>query len=847
MSFDLTHAIVASIMGSLTQRQPMTDTLENTSTRRATPLRVILVAIFIGMSVSTDPSLSPPSSSKTCNGKAMSSHALSIHRKYYMKHPPHDTTLYDLLGVSPSASAGEITRKYRAQKARLELRRHQVSAKTNSYQPHHEPSTGNHGETPFTHRPVSTSPELSSTCQGPSVSALDIVSDVMLVVSPAEYAARQRRKRRRERREELYRKTGRRIRKSCREQDQEYERLGIRPFAPTVLVVPPPERDSSTRGAAAKSPDVSPQPYRLPTPWDLEETYVNDTLGKLHEAFEILRNDTLRIPYHKYGLFNVSQALEILTGCRGADDFSLDSQDGGEDRAAALEELYELMGFSSADRTQDDPEFSGVMTIDEWLEVRNSIHLDGRGNSDADGTTQPNPADTESVRICQVAIRMLERIRPFVEEIVPVYVWLDDLVQQCDRVKRAPLGAHVLRCLGRAYRYSGQRYLRQHDPSNQYQQRSRSTINYNFPAHRRRHGRAASSVGGEASLPADDDTDDLYYDRHFLMTPAPMETLAVHETYLTCDQRPRLVPLGMALGHHLTTAKYRVAAAVAQGIVQASELQVQLAHVTERVAKEVNESELKARLIQTAKVRASTLTSCLHRTTAFVTKEIQVSKVSQWLAQAAENMSREISLVIPVNLHSFERQPSFVGRKSKLASILRAERTQDAPETFPELPHPKECDLDQLKSLRKRDANSTQVKSNIVKSANRSSHQARPHEADADPEFDPCTSALTEEWTDKKATLSSLHIDALWKTCKIELDRIARHGCDLVLYGRHFYDSPVATGDSHVAGNGHDGWISRRSGMGITAQEGRIRAARAMVLMGNIFIQRSKEGTTWKR
>jgi hypothetical protein len=38
----------------------------------------------------------------------------------------------------------------------------------------------------------------------------------------------------------------------------------------------------------------------------------------------------------------------------------------------------------------------------------------------------------------------------------------DAVAQECDSLKKVPLGAQIIRCIGRAYRHSGQRVLRQY-------------------------------------------------------------------------------------------------------------------------------------------------------------------------------------------------------------------------------------------------------------------------------------------------------------------------------------------------------------------------------------------------
>lgn len=57
---------------------------------------------------------------------------------------------------------------------------------------------------------------------------------------------------------------------------------------------------------------------------------------------------------------------------------------------------------------------------------------------------------------------MIERIRPLVEGAVDESTLADAVAQECDSLKKVPLGAQIIRCIGRAYRHSGQRVLRRH-------------------------------------------------------------------------------------------------------------------------------------------------------------------------------------------------------------------------------------------------------------------------------------------------------------------------------------------------------------------------------------------------
>ena len=103
----------------------------------------------------------------------------------------------------------------------------------------------------------------------------------------------------------------------------------------------------------------------------------------------------------------------------------------------------------------------------------------------------------------------------------------------------------------------------------------------------------------------------------------------------------------------------------------------------------------------------------------------------------------------------------------------------------------------------------------------------------------------------QQALLQSLQVEALWKVTKIDLDRAVSEACNLILNGHHsFAPSSHGSSSSPFAGTDDDprpdGWISPSSGKAINAEEARIRAAHAMRYIGNIMVQRSKEGTSWK-
>ena len=106
--------------------------------------------------------------------------------------------------------------------------------------------------------------------------------------------------------------------------------------------------------------------------------------------------------------------------------------------------------------------------------------------------------------------------------------------------------------------------------------------------------------------------------------------------------------------------------------------------------------------------------------------------------------------------------------------------------------------------------------------------------------------------------LESLQLEALWKITKIELDRTVCEACDLILQGEYFFFPSHQT--SHISyeeqgdmdgyyNNGYNnnhgnGWVGS-TGVAIDSNVGRLRAAAALVMMGDILVQRSKDGTSW--
>jgi len=163
---------------------------------------------------------------------------------------------------------------------------------------------------------------------------------------------------------------------------------------------------------------------------DDEEEEDTQRLFQVQTAYEVLKQDVTRLPYHRYGLLDTGSAAAILTGCKV----------GQLSHISPLQlRLMEWMGYSN------DTIYS---TDSSWKDK-------------SDG-------HTHSMRIMFLAIHLVELIRPVVEGSLSQDYFAHYIAQECDALKSLPLGSQIIRCIGRAYRYSGQRYLRRYRASSNY-------------------------------------------------------------------------------------------------------------------------------------------------------------------------------------------------------------------------------------------------------------------------------------------------------------------------------------------------------------------------------------------
>jgi DnaJ domain len=358
-----------------------------------------------------------------------------------------------------------------------------------------------------------------------------------------------------------------------------------------------------------------------------------EELERVRQAYEVLRDDRTRLPYHRHGLVNAHDAVLILSGR------------GGYHRDPALiQELLQLMGYCGTDPGQQQH--------------------------------HPSPMQERQQRVWIIAANLIELMRPVVEGALTDDSYLmDHVIRQCDRLKSLPLGAQIVRCVGRAYRYQGRRAMQKYK---QY-----ATYGLNHP---NRHG-----------------------------PPRPL-----------------------------------------------------VAEFKDVVSDAVRE----AKQIATAAVAGSRV------------------------------LWNERALLHSKRVEPDEHGPSFFGS--------------------PPFEAGDDVDIDTLLD---------------------------------GTEYAPLTDEDINEKEKRKADLvllESLQVEAFWKICKIDLDRVVREACDLILKGDYFffpshYSYPWSGGgaDEHRnAALGSDGWVGSH-GVAIDAATATHKAASLLVRMGDIMVQRSKQGTAW--
>lgn len=163
---------------------------------------------------------------------------------------------------------------------------------------------------------------------------------------------------------------------------------------------------------------------------ELEEEECKNRLVRLREAYEVLKEDQTRLPYHRFGLVDTDTAAELLTGGGGM----YDGQQPGR-HSAEQDTLLRLMGY-------------------EPRHHHHQHHYHHHYHHDQYHRHQR--------RVAYLAANLVELIRPVVEGTLSQQDLVQHILTECNEVKSSPLGAQIIRCVGRAYRHAGRKMLREH-------------------------------------------------------------------------------------------------------------------------------------------------------------------------------------------------------------------------------------------------------------------------------------------------------------------------------------------------------------------------------------------------
>jgi hypothetical protein len=193
-----------------------------------------------------------------------------------------------------------------------------------------------------------------------------------------------------------------------------------------------------------------------------KEGVAEKRLQQIQRSYEILGNDNKRLLYHRYGLTDPNLAAFILLGPK-----------------INPKSYYQLLQqtSSSYDADGSSKANAGETHLFDKLD-RELLQLMGYDDSTMDVVRmamETNPSDDPSIaledhRVRTVAAILVESIRPVVEGRLDTRLYVHSLANDCDRWKRLPLGAQIIRSIGRAYRHEGNDFLQRYKslPNNNY-------------------------------------------------------------------------------------------------------------------------------------------------------------------------------------------------------------------------------------------------------------------------------------------------------------------------------------------------------------------------------------------
>lgn len=163
-------------------------------------------------------------------------------------------------------------------------------------------------------------------------------------------------------------------------------------------------------------------------------------LERVRTAYDVLKDDRTRLRYHRHGVLNVRDVVAILMGqATGSSSTSTSLRDNPD-----MQALLQLMGYHHDQRDTTSNHYHS--------------HFDTTMNGDASRTPIPttSPSISRYDRVQYIATHLYHVLQPVLDGRLSPTDLRDTWMHQCDRLKRLPLGAQILRCVGRAYRSVGQ-------------------------------------------------------------------------------------------------------------------------------------------------------------------------------------------------------------------------------------------------------------------------------------------------------------------------------------------------------------------------------------------------------
>eukprot|EP00536_Pseudo-nitzschia_multiseries_P002660 jgi/Psemu1/251898/estExt_Genewise1Plus.C_350158 len=439
-------------------------------------------------------------------------------------------------------------------------------------------------------------------------------------------------------------------------------------------------------------------------------------LEQLQKSYEILSDDSKRLPYHRYGLVDPNLAAFLLLGPRVCPaSYSQRLQQQQQQQHSRSHH-----GYSNSPRDKTSLLFDRL--------DRELLHLMGYDDSAMDALAMAveaaNCGETDDPskliyehRVRTVAALLLESIRPVVEGRLDARLYAQMLTQDCDRWKRLPLGAQIIRSVGRAYRHEGSEFLQRH------RNRNRNADDWNNSGSRG-DGSSGNGIGKQMVLQLQTD-------------------------------------LKIGFRRRWRSTKDFLEAATVSGRLAMAE-------------RSFNEHEKKLKLQQQEKQQR---------------KRESYERIEYHGSTSSSSSPDTTSGFLP-------QMDDYLGDNDTIDDTV-------------------DFDFDDYESLEELEEEQKEL----------------------------------EQLQAKQTLLQTMQIEALWKVCKIDLDRVVRKACASILSGEYFfyplhqsshYGAPV-----EVEG-GTSGWVAS-SGQTIDSEQAKIAAAEVMKMTGEIMVQQSKEGTSWKQ